>query len=120
MVFSRQGDTLTRGRSLVRVWGAAVGGGWGAGVRERDRGGRGFLRQRGIQKGGDNDGLEPGVGVKPVGLLEGESNGGEVGVGGGVGSGSRADSVLVWEGVGDPEEAKRDLGGMMLECTWIQ
>ena len=54
-------------------------------MRERDRGGRGFLRQRGIQKGGDNDGLEPGVGVKPVGLLGGESNGVEVGVGGGVG-----------------------------------
>ena len=40
-------------------------------MRERDRGGRGFLRQRGIQKGGDNDGLEPGVGVKPVGLSGG-------------------------------------------------
>ena len=70
-------------------------------MRERDRGGRGFLRQRGIQKGGDNDGLEPGVGVKPVGLLGG-SSGVEVGERGGVGSVGRglewgADSVLVWE-----------------------
>ena len=36
-------------------------------------------------------------------LLGGEFKGVEVGVGGGVGSGSRgpADSVLVWEGMGD-------------------
>ena len=47
-------------------------------MRERDRGGYArrlrFLIERGIQKGGDNDGLEPGVGVKP-GLLGGESLG---------------------------------------------
>ena len=54
-----------------------------------------------------------------------ESNGVEVGEGGGVGSVGRgvewgADSVLVWDGVGDSGEAERDLGGMMLECTWMQ
>ena len=78
------------------------------------------------------------MGVRP-GLLGEESNGVEVGVEAGVGSGSRADSVLVWEGVGDGgleerkfieggeggggeggglgEGERPDLGGMMLECT---
>ena len=93
-------------------------------MRERDRGYSrrlSLLIERGIQRGGDNDGLEPGGGVRP-GLLGWESNGVEVGVGAGVGSGSRADSVLVWEGVGDgeeEEEGERDLGGI-LECTCVQ